>query len=64
MTGDPPLLDWRDGKHWAKAEAPCQHCHLPTFLRDDKKLPAHKVCAEQAVAAEEARTLNRYQNGF
>lgn len=55
--GHPPLLDWRDRSHWHRAEAPCQYCHLPTHLRDDKKLPAHKVCAEQALAAEIHRPL-------
>lgn len=63
MTTPPPLLDWRDRSHWGKTEAPCRHCRQPTQLRDDERLPAHKVCAEQAAAAEEARTLNRYQNG-
>lgn len=60
----PPLLDWRDRRHWSDYSAPCWHCHQPTNLRDDKKKPAHKVCAERALAAEQARTLNRYQNGF
>lgn len=72
MTGPerpPPLLDWSDrGRHWGKAEAACRYCghnldRLPTQLRDDDKKPAHKVCAEKALAAEQARTVAQYQQG-
>lgn len=53
----PPLLNWRDRRHWARAAAPCRHCigNEPTYLRDDDGLPAHKVCAEQAIADEANR---------
>ena len=68
MTDDtsrpPPLLDWRDRKHWAWTEAPCQHCHQPTFLRDDHKQPSHKVCAEADTAARDLRAARNYNQRF
>lgn len=45
---EPRLLDWRDRSHWATKAGSCIHCGAPTHLRDDKKKPSHKVCAEQA----------------
>ncbi|MDQ3028990.1 MAG: hypothetical protein M3R09_02950 [Actinomycetota bacterium] len=57
------LLDWSDRKHWARVQAPCRYCGAPTFLRDDDRLPADKVCAEQAAAQRAARTATTYQNG-
>ncbi|MER5482972.1 hypothetical protein ABT024_07110 [Streptomyces sp. NPDC002812] len=57
------LLDWTDSKHWARTQAPCRHCRKPTFLRDDDRLPADKVCAEKAIAERAARTTANYQNG-
>ena len=61
---DPPLLDWRDRKHWAWTEAPCQYCHLPTFLRDDHRQAAHKVCAEAAAGQRSERAARNYSNQF
>lgn len=57
------LLDWTDGRHWARTQAPCRYCRKPTFLRDDDRLPADKVCAERALAERTARTTTSYQNG-
>jgi hypothetical protein len=45
-----PLLDW--STHWSgRRQAPCTHCHQPALLFDDARRPAHKVCAELALAA-------------
>lgn len=55
-----PLLNWARG-HMARAEAPCHHCHLPTFLRDDDGLPSHKVCAEEALDIKAARAAANYR---
>lgn len=58
MTVDRPLeasvsratrvVDWRDSSHYSSDPAPCRYCANPTHLRDDLKLPAHKVCHESA----------------
>lgn len=48
-----PLLNWSNpGAHWSWD--PPQLCRygcggLPTYLRDSKGHPAHKVCAEAAL---------------
>lgn len=57
------LLDWTDSRHWARTQAPCRYCRRPTFLRDDDRLPADKVCAEAALQACSSRTAATYQNG-
>jgi hypothetical protein len=57
------LLDWRDPRHWAWEPRECRYCGAPTHLRDSKKKPAHKVCAETALARQAADTANAYQNG-
>lgn len=57
---DPPatgVLDWTDRSHWDHRGAkPCRYCGHPTQLRDSSRKPAHKTCAEAALAeqAEEA----------
>jgi hypothetical protein len=56
-------LSWHDRSHWARVEAPCRWCHQPTWLRDDDRLPAHKVCAEQAAEREQQKINDRYQQG-
>jgi hypothetical protein len=55
------LLDWRDSSHWSGTEKPCRYCGFPTPLRDSKRSPAHKVCAEYAIQqqAEEAAAAYR-----
>lgn len=63
MTGrrtDPPLLDWRDPAHWSWDAEPCRYCAGPTHLRDSKRKPAHKTCAEQALAQQAADTAAAY----
>ncbi|MFD9569944.1 hypothetical protein ACFWBI_08880 [Streptomyces sp. NPDC059982] len=55
------LLDWTDARHWARTQAPCRYCRQPTFLRDDDRLPADKVCAEQAITQCAARAASTYQ---
>ena len=55
------LLDWRDSKHWSWEELPCRYCGFPTQLRDSKRAPAHKVCAEEALAIRAAEAADAYQ---
>jgi hypothetical protein len=58
------LLDWRDSSHWSPEQRPCRYCGFPTHLRDSKRAPAHKVCAEDALAIQAAEAANAYhQNG-
>lgn len=54
MTLPPRLLDWRDRSHWSAAPKPCQYCGGPTHRRDDRRLPSHKVCAENHLNPKEA----------
>jgi hypothetical protein len=58
----PPLLDWRDASHWSWTEKPCRYCQRPTNLRDSKRSPAHKSCAEEALAARAAEAAEAYEN--
>ena len=57
------LLDWHDQSHWSWNEKPCRYCGNPTHLRDSKRSPAHKVCAEEALAQQAAEAADAYQNG-
>ena len=58
------LLDWRDPSHWSERELPCRYCGFPTHLRDSRMKPAHKVCAEDALALQAAEAQAAYhQNG-
>ena len=54
MTATVVVLDWRDSSHWSEAEKPCRYCGNPTHLRDSKRKPAHKTCAEEALAIQAA----------
>ncbi|MFF4752675.1 hypothetical protein ACWD5R_11335 [Streptomyces sp. NPDC002514] len=55
------LLDWRDGDvHWSGRELPCRYCGFPTHLRDGKRKPAHKVCAEDALTLQATETAAAY----
>ncbi|MFF2650556.1 hypothetical protein [Streptomyces sp. NPDC058045] len=54
------LLDWRSSTHWAATEQPCRYCGHDTHLRDSKKAPAHKVCAETALAQQAADAADAY----
>ncbi|MGA5496687.1 hypothetical protein ACPCSP_20230 [Streptomyces cinereoruber] len=44
------LLDWSAPWHWSAEARPCRYCGAPTHLRDSKRHPADKVCAEGALA--------------
>lgn len=58
------LLDWRDSDvHWSNRQLPCRYCGFPTNLRDSKHKPAHKTCAEEALAIQAAEAADAYQNG-
>jgi hypothetical protein len=55
------LLDWRDSSHWSDRELPCRYCGFPTHLRDSRMKPAHKTCAEEALAVQAAEAADAYQ---
>lgn len=57
------LLDWSDSSHWSSTEKPCRYCGFPTHLRDSKRSPAHKCCAEEALRQQAADAADAYQNG-
>jgi hypothetical protein len=59
----PPVLDWTDRSHWSHQQKPCRYCQGLTNLRDSKRSPAHKVCAEEALAQQAAEAADAYQNG-
>lgn len=62
---EPPLtgvLDWRDASHWSERPLPCRYCTKPTNLRDSRRKPAHKVCAEAALAQQLAEQAESYEN--
>lgn len=63
MTDSAPLLDWRSPAHWSWTPKPCRYCGADTNLRDSKRKPAHKVCAEQAIAQQNAEMADAYQTG-
>lgn len=68
MTGPPgpdppPLLDWRHPDHWSWAPKPCRYCGQDTNLRDSKRKPAHKACAESSLAQQAAEAADAYQTG-
>jgi hypothetical protein len=58
-----PLLDWREPEHWSWTPKPCRYCNRPSHLRDSKHKPAHKICAEQALAQQAAEAADAYQIG-
>jgi hypothetical protein len=59
------LLDWTDASvHWSSRQLPCRYCGFPTNLRDSRMKPAHKTCAEEALARQVAEAADAYhQNG-
>lgn len=59
----PVLLDWRSREHWSWTPRPCRYCGRDTNLRDSKRSPAHKVCAEQAIARQSAEAADAYGKG-
>ncbi|WP_281905541.1 hypothetical protein [Streptomyces olivaceus] len=54
------LLDWRGSVHWSERPLPCRYCGAPAHLRDSRMKPAHKVCAEQALATQAAEAADAY----
>lgn len=63
---EPPptgVLDWTYG-HWKSKPLPCRYkCGgLPTQLRDSSGSPAHKVCAELAIARQVQEYAEAYEN--
>lgn len=57
------LLDWRSWRHWGGVDLPCRYCGGPTPLLDSKGHPAHKVCAEAALAKQYAEAVAEYRGG-
>lgn len=57
------LLDWRSSDHWGGTELPCRYCGEDTPLRDSKRQPAHKTCAERALAEQYEQAQADYRDG-
>lgn len=58
------LLNWNSPQHWGKGvDLPCRYCGKDAWCRDSKGHPAHKVCAEAALAAQYEQALADYQEG-
>jgi hypothetical protein len=60
------LLNWNDSSHWdyITGPQPCRYeCGGVTQLRDSHGKPAHKCCAEEALARQHAEAAEAYQNG-
>jgi hypothetical protein len=57
------VLDWRDSRHWSGTPKPCRYCGGDTNLRDSRRSPAHKVCAEAALMQQAAEAADAYQTG-
>jgi hypothetical protein len=55
------LLDWRDSSHWSDRPLPCRYYGFPAHTRDSRMKPAHKVCAEEALAKQAAEAADAYQ---
>ena len=55
------LLDWTDSRHWSYEAKPCRYCGDLTNLRDSHRHPAHKTCAEDALAQQNADTAAAYE---
>ncbi|MFJ1995273.1 hypothetical protein [Streptomyces asiaticus] len=61
MTSPAPLLDWRSPNRWSWTAKPCRYCGHDTNLRDSRRKPAHKTCAEQALAQQAAEAADAYR---
>ncbi|MFD5697500.1 hypothetical protein [Streptomyces lasiicapitis] len=58
------LLNWNSSSHWDyDGPLPCRYCGEPTQMRDSKRKPAHKTCAEDALARQQAEAADAYQIG-
>ena len=55
------LLDWSSSRHW-NYDGPqlCRYCGKDAFLLDSAGHPAHKVCAENALAEQAAEAAAAY----
>jgi hypothetical protein len=60
-AGGPILLDWSGPEHSSRTAKPCRYCGRDTYLRDSKRAPAHKVCAEQALTVQAAEAQDAYR---
>lgn len=56
------LLDWSDRSHWSDLARPCRYCQGPTNLLDSQRKPAHKTCAEEAIARQIEEASESYEN--
>lgn len=56
------VLNWSDSRHWGGVDRTCRYCPLKTRLLDSKGKPAHKVCAERAIARQIAEYAAAYEN--
>ncbi|MDX2645067.1 hypothetical protein PV341_16140 [Streptomyces sp. PA03-1a] len=56
------VLNWKSWDHWSDLQKPCRYCGGLTNLRDSKRKPAHKVCAEEAIARQIAEQAESYEN--
>ena len=61
-AGGPIVLDWSSPEHSSRTAKPCRYCGQDTYLRDSKRSPAHKVCAEQALTVQAAEAQDAYRN--
>lgn len=55
------LLIWSASSHWSDQARPCRYCRKLTHLRDSKRSPAHKVCAEAALAEQQDQAAAAYR---
>lgn len=56
------VLDWTDSSHWDyDGPRPCRYCGFPTQLRDRRRSPAHKICAEDALRIQAAEAAEAYR---
>jgi hypothetical protein len=55
------LLNWSAPSHW-NYDGPqlCRYCGMDAFLLDSGRHPAHKVCAENALATQAAEAAEAY----
>lgn len=56
------VLNWSGSFHWGGVLRKCRYCPGKTPLLDSKGKPAHKVCAEQAIAEQVAEYAAAYEN--
>ena len=56
------LLVWTSSVHWSEQTRPCRYCGRLTNLRDSKRSPAHKVCAEAALAEQQQDAVAAYRS--